>query len=266
MELGIIVRLTDNGFGFIARVGDDRDLFFHSNELTDTRFDELREGDILEFDVAEGLKGLIAVNVGRNGDGRLEWHTWSAKKKDVRESAEARVVAREVIESFQTLTPDLIQHLKRENSDIEKVHPEVCEHLVAELMASAGWDEVKLVGRSSDTSADIFAVHYMPGGFDIPVRYFVEVKRVKDRIGVEVFDQVYGAMILERERHGWHGALIVALGGISNTRKFSRNEYRKKGLEVRDKEDLIRWLDDYEPKANGLWVSGQFTGKLGKKC
>lgn len=263
MESGIIVRLSDSGFGYIARVGDDRDLFFHSNELTDTEFDELRVGDILEFNVAEGLKGPIAVNVGRNGGGFVG-HTWSAKKVEL-ESAEARVVAREVIESFQTLTPDLIQHLKRENSDIEKVHPEVCEHLVAELMASAGWDEVKLVGRSTDTSADIFAVHYMPGGFDIPVRYFVEVKRHKNRIGVEVFDQVYGAMILERERHGWHVALIVALGGISNTRKFSRDEYRKKGLEVRDKEDLIRWLDDYEPKANGLWVSAHFTGKIEKK-
>ncbi len=105
----------------------------------------------------------------------------------------------------------------------------------------------------------------MPGGFDIPVRYFVEVKRWRDRIGVEVFDQVYGAMILERERYGWHGALIVALGGISNTRKFSREEYRKKGLEVRDKKDLIRWLDDYKPKANGLWVPAHFTGRVEKK-
>ena len=32
MQEGIIARLTDKGFGFITREGEEKDLFFHSNE------------------------------------------------------------------------------------------------------------------------------------------------------------------------------------------------------------------------------------------
>lgn len=60
---GKIARLTDRGFGFITQEGEDKDIFFHSNELQNVQFDELREGDGLTFEVAEGPKGLNAVNI-----------------------------------------------------------------------------------------------------------------------------------------------------------------------------------------------------------
>ncbi|HEY4516320.1 MAG TPA: cold shock domain-containing protein, partial [Candidatus Paceibacterota bacterium] len=41
MQTGIIARLTDKGFGFIKREGQEKDLFFHSNELVNVKFDEL---------------------------------------------------------------------------------------------------------------------------------------------------------------------------------------------------------------------------------
>ena len=63
MQQGVIARLTDKGFGFITREGEDKDLFFHSNELVDVRYDDLREGDKVEFEVEEGPKGLNAVKV-----------------------------------------------------------------------------------------------------------------------------------------------------------------------------------------------------------
>ena len=65
MHEGTIARLTDRGFGFIARPGEEKDLFFHSNELKNVKFDELREGDKVTFEIAEGPKGLNAVNVNR---------------------------------------------------------------------------------------------------------------------------------------------------------------------------------------------------------
>ena len=65
MQTGIIARLTDKGFGFIKRDGQEKDLFFHSNELVGVTFDELREGDKLSFEVAEGPKGPNAVKVSR---------------------------------------------------------------------------------------------------------------------------------------------------------------------------------------------------------
>ena len=60
---GTIARITDRGYGFISQEGTDKDLFFHSNELKDVSFDDLREGDAVTFEVAEGPKGPNAVNV-----------------------------------------------------------------------------------------------------------------------------------------------------------------------------------------------------------
>ena len=65
MEKGTIARLTDRGFGFIAREGQEKDLFFHSNELQDVQFNDLREGDEVTFEVVEGQKGPNASNVTR---------------------------------------------------------------------------------------------------------------------------------------------------------------------------------------------------------
>jgi CspA family cold shock protein len=65
MQQGTIVRLTDKGFGFISREGEEKDLFFHMNELQDVQFNELRVGDKLQFEVEESPKGLNAVRISR---------------------------------------------------------------------------------------------------------------------------------------------------------------------------------------------------------
>lgn len=65
MEQGTIKRLTDRGFGFISREGNDKDLFFHSKELRGVAFEELREGDKVQFEVGESPKGPNAINVSK---------------------------------------------------------------------------------------------------------------------------------------------------------------------------------------------------------
>ncbi len=62
---GTIKTLTDRGFGFISREGETKDLFFHSKDLKDITFDQLKQGDSVSFEVQEGPKGLAAVNVTR---------------------------------------------------------------------------------------------------------------------------------------------------------------------------------------------------------
>ncbi len=62
---GTIARVTDRGFGFISREGEEKDLFFHSNELHNVQFNDLREGDKVTFEVAEGPKGLNATNINK---------------------------------------------------------------------------------------------------------------------------------------------------------------------------------------------------------
>ena len=65
MQKGKIARVMDKGFGFITYEGSDKDLFFHMNELVDANFDDLKEGDEVEFEIAEGEKGLNAIKVSR---------------------------------------------------------------------------------------------------------------------------------------------------------------------------------------------------------
>jgi len=47
------------GFGFITEEGSDKDHFVHISGL----IDDVREGDVVEFDLQEGRKGMNAVNV-----------------------------------------------------------------------------------------------------------------------------------------------------------------------------------------------------------
>ena len=61
MPQGTIKKLTDKGFGFIA--GGDRELFFHNSALEGVGFDDLREGQTVEYTEGEGPKGPRAENV-----------------------------------------------------------------------------------------------------------------------------------------------------------------------------------------------------------
>lgn len=62
---GKIKTLTDKNYGFIAVDGQAKDLFFHAKELSGVRFEELREGDLMSFEVTQGEKGPAATGVTR---------------------------------------------------------------------------------------------------------------------------------------------------------------------------------------------------------
>lgn len=60
---GTIKKLTDKGFGFITSEEQDKDIFFHNSQLEGTNFDDLHEGDEVNFEVVKTDKGLNAVQV-----------------------------------------------------------------------------------------------------------------------------------------------------------------------------------------------------------
>jgi CspA family cold shock protein len=62
---GVIKKTMEKGFGFIAPNEGGKDIFFHSNSLVDVKFDELREGDTVTFEVENTEKGMNAINVSR---------------------------------------------------------------------------------------------------------------------------------------------------------------------------------------------------------
>ena len=65
MEGTIKTLISDKGFGFITVDGEEKDLFFHRNELQGVSFEELKVGDRVSFDKADSPKGPNATNVKR---------------------------------------------------------------------------------------------------------------------------------------------------------------------------------------------------------
>jgi CspA family cold shock protein len=62
MPQGVIKKLvSDKGFGFIA--GERGELFFHSSSVQGTTFEDLREGQTVEYTEGRGPKGPRAESV-----------------------------------------------------------------------------------------------------------------------------------------------------------------------------------------------------------
>ncbi len=205
--------------------------------------------------IEELMDQVISANPGRRI--AFDLRTLSAKFLDLRSTIRLELPppleSIATVEAVRELTPELIRHLRNHSEDIQSVPWQVFEHLVAELLASMGFEEVALVGSNSTTAADVFAA-WRVGPLQSKIRYFVEVKRWKDRVGVEVIDRVYGAMLAERPVHGWHAAMIVSVVGYRDFERYSPARLKNLGIELKSRDDLVRWLEDYEPKPNGQWL------------
>ena len=62
MAEGTIKRVTEKGFGFIENE-TGKDMFFHSSALEGARYEDLREGQRVSYNVGQGPKGPHAENV-----------------------------------------------------------------------------------------------------------------------------------------------------------------------------------------------------------
>ncbi len=56
MSQGVVKKIvSDRGFGFIS--GEREDIFFHHSSVADNGFDNLQEGQAVEYEVEEGGGG-----------------------------------------------------------------------------------------------------------------------------------------------------------------------------------------------------------------
>lgn len=68
MHKGTVKRIMrERGFGFIL-AEDGREIFFHRSELQNVDFNELKEGDHLEFSVTKGNKGPQAADIKKTSE------------------------------------------------------------------------------------------------------------------------------------------------------------------------------------------------------
>jgi len=63
---GTIARLIkDKGFGFITPESGEKDVFFHAREVKGALFDDLKEGEVVTFEMITTDRGPAATNVTR---------------------------------------------------------------------------------------------------------------------------------------------------------------------------------------------------------
>ena len=67
MTEGKIKKITQRGFGFIE-TPHGQDLFFHSSSVSNGRFEELREGQVVSYEEGHGQKGPCAERVQLGGN------------------------------------------------------------------------------------------------------------------------------------------------------------------------------------------------------
>jgi hypothetical protein len=170
----------------------------------------------------------------------------------------ASIDVSDVIEKAQELTPYLITYLKNHEDDLRKLPWQVFEHLIAEFFASWGYEDIRIVGRNSQTAADIIAMR-KPDASGVKIRYFIEVKRWKKRVGVEIVDRVIGALLAEREKFGWHLGMIVTIANFKKMGKYKPSQLSMLGIELRDGDDVRCWLKDYQFHQKGLWLPNPFN-------
>ena len=65
MEGTIKTLIAGKEFGFITVDGEEKDLFFHKNELKGVTYEELKVGDRVSFEKTDSPKGPNATGVAR---------------------------------------------------------------------------------------------------------------------------------------------------------------------------------------------------------
>ena len=60
---GVVIRINRfRGYGFI-RTEDDKEYFFHKTDLVLREIYEVKEGDNVNFELDQGIRGLLQVSI-----------------------------------------------------------------------------------------------------------------------------------------------------------------------------------------------------------
>jgi|SRR5271157_3949908 len=150
-----------------------------------------------------------------------------------------------VLASISDLERDLVLYLQRHPEKMREMHPDAFEKLVAELMASFGFN-VEWTARVRSTGADVIAFK-TDAQAGLRTNYIIECKRYAhhNKVGIEIARALYGAKVDER----YSNALLVTTSFFEEgVLKFAA---RRWDFELRDFLGLVEWLNGYRPAREG---------------
>ncbi len=149
-----------------------------------------------------------------------------------------------LIESMKSLNQAIIEELTRKPSLLEDMHPRHFEELVAEMLASLGW-EVELTATSKDGGYDIFGISNSKD--NSKSTWLIECKRYarSRKVGIEIVRSLYGVKADVNEDN----AMIVTTSGFtSGAKNFAAGKF---DFHLKDHKNLVDWLKQYRRKSNG---------------
>lgn len=131
----------------------------------------------------------------------------------------------------------IITDIYHNNSLLHTIEPRNFEEVVAELLFSQGF-KVELTKQTRDNGFDIIALKYIDG--HIPFKFLVECKRHKEKIGVEIVRSFKEVIQTEKANRG----IIIATSYFTAGAKKKQEEMPYL-LDLRDKDHVIQWVNDY---------------------
>ena len=150
-----------------------------------------------------------------------------------------------VLAKIAEIESDLICYLAKHPHLMREMHSDAFEKLVAELLASLGYD-VEWTGRNKATAGDViaFRVEETSG---LASNFLIECKRYAEhnRVGMEIARALYGAKTDER----FSTALLVTTSTVqSGVEKFASRNW---DFQYKDFAGLVEWLNQYRPREDG---------------
>jgi uncharacterized protein YjbI with pentapeptide repeats len=151
----------------------------------------------------------------------------------------------ELIKVVQLISAELIKYLKRHPTALHQIRPRQFEELVAEILASYGWD-VQLTPPTKDGGYDIFAISHHRA--DVRTSWIIECKKYapENKVGVDIARALYGVK--------------TALGGVANAMLATTSDFTKGAkafkssrydFELKAYADILEWINAYRPNPQG---------------
>lgn len=159
--------------------------------------------------------------------------------EDYDDSDEGNTEVSAIVVSESKRIKQIITDIYKDNKILYEITPRKFEEIIAELMYQKGF-EVELTKPTRDGGYDILAIQYVDG-LRMPLKFLVECKNYTKRpVGVEII-RSFGYVVNKEN---------ADRGLIFTTSYFTKpaHDLRMQDpylFEYNDKNDIIKWVDDY---------------------
>ncbi len=149
-----------------------------------------------------------------------------------------------LISVVNKLNIELIEYIKKNPSQLYKIHWRTFEELIAEILSSFGW-QVELTAPTKDNGYDIFAIYKDDSG--IRHNWIVECKKYdkENKVGVEVVRSLYGVKTDLRVGNALLATTSFFTKGVAD---FQASHY---DFETKDFNGIVDWLNNYKLNPGG---------------